>query len=213
MFFRRIETRSRRASLGEQSRAHRRPSFDYGSTLRSGRRCSFIFHLSSFILYNHPMTSLFKSILPYRYRLAIFFLLGGASVVSVALYRFRGFWYEEDGFAFLIWNLFLAWIPLILAYTAWALSLGRKWLYLVDSHHRLRLADLPAQRALHHHRLQPPRRPKSQRAHLVRCHDADVVLVDRPPARHRLALPDAGYRPPRVRALGQAGSWFSLYPS
>jgi uncharacterized membrane protein len=77
------------------------------------------------------MKSLLHSILPYRYRLAIFFLLGGASVVSVALYRFRGFWYEEDGFAFLIWNLFLAWIPLILAYTAWALSLKRRWLYVV----------------------------------------------------------------------------------
>lgn len=77
------------------------------------------------------MTSLYKTISSYRYRLAIFALLGGASILSVALYRFRGFWYDEDGFTFLIWNLFLAWIPLIMAYTAWALSLGRKWLYIV----------------------------------------------------------------------------------
>lgn len=77
------------------------------------------------------MSSLFKSIQPYRYRLAIFFLLGGASVLSVALYRFRGFWYEEYGFTFLVWNLFLAWIPLIMAYTAWVLSLRRKWLYVI----------------------------------------------------------------------------------
>ncbi len=77
------------------------------------------------------MKTLYNLISSYRYRLAIFFLLGGASVLSVALYRFRGFWYEEDNFGFLIWNLFLAWIPLGAAYVAWALSLGRKWLYIV----------------------------------------------------------------------------------
>ena len=91
----------------------------------------FIFHLSSFILYNHPMSSLFQSIRPYRYRLAIFFLLGGASVLSVALYRFRGIWYDEDGFTFLIWNLFLAWIPLAIAYVTWVVSLQRKVLFFV----------------------------------------------------------------------------------
>ncbi len=77
------------------------------------------------------MKTLFNLISSYRYRLAIFVLLGTASVLSVALYRFRSFWYEEEGFTFLVWNLFLAWIPLGAAYTAWALSLGRKWLYLV----------------------------------------------------------------------------------
>jgi len=77
------------------------------------------------------MKSLYKLLFPYRYRLAIFLLLGAASVLSVALYRFRSFWYNENGFAFLIWNLFLAWIPLGAAYTAWTLSLGRKWLYIV----------------------------------------------------------------------------------
>lgn len=77
------------------------------------------------------MNSLLRSLQSYRYRLAIFFLLGTASVLSVALYRFRGFWYEASGFTFLIWNLFLAWIPLLMAYAAWVLSLGRKWLYLI----------------------------------------------------------------------------------
>ena len=75
------------------------------------------------------MKSLFGSVLSYRYRLAIFFLLGGSSIFSIALYRFRGFWYEEQGFTFLVWNLFLAWIPLLMAYTAWVVSLGRKWLF------------------------------------------------------------------------------------
>ena len=76
------------------------------------------------------MNSIYQTIKSYRYRLAIFVLLGGASVISVALYRFRGFWYDEKGFTFLVWNLFLAWIPLLMAYTAWALSLKRKWLYI-----------------------------------------------------------------------------------
>lgn len=77
------------------------------------------------------MNNLYNLIKFYRYRLAIFGLLGGASILAVALYRFRGFWYEEYGFRFLVWNLFLAWIPLIMAYMAWVLSLGRKWLYIV----------------------------------------------------------------------------------
>ncbi len=77
------------------------------------------------------MNNLYNLIKAYRYRIAIFFLLASASILSVALYRFRGFWYEEDGFRFLEWNLFLAWIPLIAAYTAWVFSLGRKWLYIV----------------------------------------------------------------------------------
>ena len=77
------------------------------------------------------MNNLYNLIKSYRYRIAIFFLLAGASVLSVALYRFRGYWYDDDGFRFLEWNLFLAWIPLITAYIAWVLSLGRKWLYLV----------------------------------------------------------------------------------
>ncbi len=79
------------------------------------------------------MTSLFKTIQSYRYRLAIFLLLGGASILSIALFGFRGIWYEEQGFAFLVWNLFLAWIPLLMAYTAWVLSLGTQMALLSSS--------------------------------------------------------------------------------
>lgn len=77
------------------------------------------------------MKSISTTILQYRYRIAIFFLLAGASVVSIVLFGFRGIWYEEEGFTNLIWNLFLAWIPLLLAFSAWVFSLGRKMLYII----------------------------------------------------------------------------------
>jgi uncharacterized membrane protein len=77
------------------------------------------------------MRPLTKKLLGYRYRIAIFFLLAGASIFSILLFGFRGFWYDTGGFANLVWNLFLAWIPLLLSYTAWVLSLGRKWLLII----------------------------------------------------------------------------------
>jgi uncharacterized membrane protein len=77
------------------------------------------------------MTSLYKFLHPHRHRLALFTLLGGATVVSVALYRFRGVWYEESGYTFLVWNLFLAWIPLGIAYTAYVMAWKRRLLSVV----------------------------------------------------------------------------------
>ncbi len=66
-----------------------------------------------------------------KYRLMIFFLLAGATIVSVAIWRLRS---EHTGtvhYAFLIWNLFLAWIPFIIAYFMYTLTLNRKWIYVV----------------------------------------------------------------------------------
>ncbi|MBV6394836.1 MAG: hypothetical protein HFACDABA_00406 [Anaerolineales bacterium] len=76
------------------------------------------------------MKKIFDSIHSVRYRLFLFFLLGGATVVSVALYRFRGAWYNETGYSFLVWNLFLAWIPLGFAYAAWVMAWNRRLLFL-----------------------------------------------------------------------------------
>ncbi|HSB01829.1 MAG TPA: DUF1361 domain-containing protein [Anaerolineales bacterium] len=66
-----------------------------------------------------------------KYRLMMFFLLAGATIFSVAIWRVR---FEHTGIArynFLIWNLFLAWIPFLIAYFTYTLTLKRKWIYIV----------------------------------------------------------------------------------
>lgn len=64
-----------------------------------------------------------------RYILAIFGLLLGASFVSVTLVVARMAYSDSQQYRNLIWNLFLAWIPFVLAYIAYALSWRRFWLY------------------------------------------------------------------------------------
>jgi uncharacterized membrane protein len=74
------------------------------------------------------MNKLYNFIYPRRYRIALFFLLAGATILSVALYRFRIAWYHVRGYSFLVWNLFLAWIPLGMAYISYLMSFGRRTL-------------------------------------------------------------------------------------
>lgn len=64
-----------------------------------------------------------------RYKLAVFGLLLGASFVSVMLVLARMVYSDTQQYRGLIWNLFLAWIPFLLAYGAYALSWKRLWLY------------------------------------------------------------------------------------
>jgi uncharacterized membrane protein len=66
-----------------------------------------------------------------KYRLMMFFLLAGATVFSVAIWRVRAEFSGTGRYAFLIWNLFLAWIPFIIAYFTYTLTLNRKWIYVV----------------------------------------------------------------------------------
>ena len=77
------------------------------------------------------MNNLFASFYPRRYHIALFGLLGGATILSVALYRFRGAWYHEGGYTFLVWNIFLAWIPLVMAYTAYLMAIQRRMVSMV----------------------------------------------------------------------------------
>ena len=77
------------------------------------------------------MKKLFQTLYPHRYLLFLFLLLGSATVLSVALYRFRQLWYNESGYTFLVWNLFLAWIPLGIAYTTYVVHWKRRTTSLV----------------------------------------------------------------------------------
>jgi uncharacterized membrane protein len=66
-----------------------------------------------------------------KYRLMIFLLLTGATLVSVTIWRVRSDYSGSVNYAFLIWNLFLAWIPFIIAYFTYTLTLQRRWMYVI----------------------------------------------------------------------------------
>ena len=75
------------------------------------------------ILYNH--------FIRHKYRLAVFALLGAATIFSLTLVRVRIAYSDTFRYTFLIWNLFLAWIPFMIAYVTYGLALRRTTLYVV----------------------------------------------------------------------------------
>ncbi|MBI5294319.1 MAG: DUF1361 domain-containing protein [Chloroflexi bacterium] len=76
-----------------------------------------------------------QTILPFihrnKYKLAILGLMAGASFISLLLVGARMTVSDSGRYAGLTWNLFLAWIPFVLAYAAYTLSWSRRWLYIV----------------------------------------------------------------------------------
>ncbi len=66
-----------------------------------------------------------------RHSIAVFLLLNMACLVCILLVVARIAYSDTRGNTGLIWNLFLAWIPFVLAYSAHAISWRRNWLYLV----------------------------------------------------------------------------------
>jgi len=65
-----------------------------------------------------------------RHNIAVFVLLNLACAACIALVGARVVYTDSSRHTGLIWNLFLAWIPFILAYFAHALSWKRVWVYL-----------------------------------------------------------------------------------
>jgi uncharacterized membrane protein len=66
-----------------------------------------------------------------RYKIAIFGLMTSASVVCILLVAARIAYSDSGRYIGLVWNLFLAWIPFVLAYLAYALSWKKPLLYFV----------------------------------------------------------------------------------
>jgi len=66
-----------------------------------------------------------------RYNISVFVLLNTACAVCIALVAVRVAYSDSSRHVGLIWNLFLAWIPFILAYIAHSISWRRIWLFLV----------------------------------------------------------------------------------
>ena len=66
-----------------------------------------------------------------RYKIAIFGLMTFASLICVMLVAARIAYSDSGRYVSLVWNLFLAWIPFVLAYFAHAMSWKKLLLYFV----------------------------------------------------------------------------------
>lgn len=66
-----------------------------------------------------------------RYSIAVFVLLNLACLICILLVAARVAYSDTERHAGLIWNLFLAWIPFMLAYFAHAVSWRKTTLYLI----------------------------------------------------------------------------------
>ena len=66
-----------------------------------------------------------------RHRIAVFVLLNTSCLICILLVAARVAYSDSTRHIGLIWNLFLAWIPFVLASAAHSISWRRNWLYLV----------------------------------------------------------------------------------
>lgn len=81
-------------------------------------------------LENIMLQTMYSKLQPFKFRLTVFGLLCGASLLSVALFRVRTILSGSADYTFLIWNLFLAWIPLGMAYAASSFARRRRYLFI-----------------------------------------------------------------------------------
>jgi uncharacterized membrane protein len=74
---------------------------------------------------------LFNTLAFHKYKAGIFLLLAVASAICVIMVLARNAYSDTGQYRSLVWNLFLAWIPFVLAYLAYILSWRRWLLYLI----------------------------------------------------------------------------------
>src|SRR5687768_12749901 len=67
----------------------------------------------------------------HKYKIVVFLLLNAASAVCVTLVLARIWYSDSERYVTQAWNLFLAWIPFMLAYLVHMLSWRRRLVYLV----------------------------------------------------------------------------------
>jgi uncharacterized membrane protein len=67
----------------------------------------------------------------HKYKAGVFVLLSAASTVCVLLVIARDLYTDSTHYIGLVWNLFLAWIPFVLAYLAYMLSWRRRLVFFV----------------------------------------------------------------------------------
>jgi uncharacterized membrane protein len=77
------------------------------------------------------MKTLYNYLVQHKYRVAMFALLGGATILCLILVRLRIRVSDTYRYGFLIWNLFLAWIPFLIAYFTYSITLKRSLVYII----------------------------------------------------------------------------------
>ena len=66
-----------------------------------------------------------------KYRLFMFAMLAGATIFSIMILRVRFEFSGTGNYFFLIWNLFLAWIPFVISYFTYTARLTKQQMYFV----------------------------------------------------------------------------------
>ena len=66
-----------------------------------------------------------------KYRLFMFLMLAGASIFCVLILRVRSEYSGTGHYFFLVWNLFLAWIPFVISYFTYTAHLTKTRIYVV----------------------------------------------------------------------------------
>jgi len=71
------------------------------------------------------ITALFKTFHRHKYKIGVFLLLAMASAICITMVIARALYSGNERYSNLVWNLFLAWIPFVLAYLAYMVRSSR----------------------------------------------------------------------------------------